>query len=145
MNALQSILFDVGIKEPTLGLEGHRVLTKIGEKKYSANLGLLETIITSKFCGNILPLQKFLETCKGYQSFDSPSLEVRFHKNNMPLQLDVSPFSFIGPPSYGGSYKITAVCLSICLTVRPSLRHFQRERLISFFLTFGAIVNNWNV
>ena len=91
MNALQSILFDVGIVEPLLGLKGHRVLTKIGERKYSANLGLLETIIKSKLYENILPLQKFLETCKGYQSFDGPSLEVRFHKNNMPLQLYVSP------------------------------------------------------
>ena len=115
MNDLQSILFDVGIKEPALGLKGHRFLTKIGEKKYSANLGLLETIITSKFCGNILPLQKFLETCEEDQSFDSPSLEVRFHKNNMPLQLYDSPLSFIGPPSYRGSYKITVVCLSIRL------------------------------
>ena len=115
MNDLQSILFDVGIKEPALGLKGHRFLTKIGEKKYSANLSLLETIITSKFCGNILPLQKFLETCEGDQSFDSPSLEVRFHKNNMPLQLYDSPLSFIGPPSYRGSYKITVVCLSIRL------------------------------
>ena len=115
MNDLQSILFDVGIKEPALGLKGHRFLTNIAEKKYSANLGLLETIITSKFCGNILPLQKFLETCEEDQSFDSPSLEVRFHKNNMQLQLYDSPLSFIGPPSYRGSYKITVVCLSIRL------------------------------
>ena len=99
MNALQSIFFDVGIVEPALGLIGHRVLTKIGEKKYSANLGLLETIIKSKLYKNTQPLQKFLETCKGYQSFDGPSLEVRFYKNNMPLQLYVSALSFIGPPS----------------------------------------------
>ena len=87
MHVLQSLFFDVGIAEPTLGLAGHRVLIKFGEKKYSANLGLLEAIISSKLCGNIQPLQEFLETYKGYRNFDGALLEVRFHKNNVSLQL----------------------------------------------------------
>ena len=87
MHVLQSLFFDVGIAEPRLGLEGHRVLIKFGEKKYSANLGLLKAIFSSELYGNIQPLQKFLETCKGYRSFDGALLEVKFHKNNVPLQL----------------------------------------------------------
>ena len=87
MYVFQSIFFDVGIVEPRLGLEGYRVLTKFGEKRYSANLGLLKAIISSESFENIQPLQKFLETCKGYRSFDGPLLEVRFRKNNVLLQL----------------------------------------------------------
>ena len=53
--------------------------------------------------------------------------------------------SYIGPPSYRGSDKIT-VCLSVCLSsVYLSVWHFSQELLISFFLIFDMMVDNWNI
>ena len=42
--------------------------------------------------------------------------------------------SSIGPPSYGGLYKITAVSLSLCpfLSLSPLVWHFSEEWLIVF-------------
>ena len=53
--------------------------------------------------------------------------------------------SYIEPPSYRGSDKIT-VCLSVCLSsVYLSVWHFSQELLISFFLIFDMMVDNWNI
>ena len=40
---------------------------------------------------------------------------------------------FIRPLSYGGSYKITVIYLSVSLSVRPLVRRFSQEWLIIFF------------
>ena len=39
---------------------------------------------------------------------------------------------FIGPPSYGGSYKITDICPSVSLSVRPLVWCFSKKWFDSF-------------
>ena len=60
----------------------------------------------------------------------------------------------IGSPCYGGPYKITFVCLSFCLSVCLSVclsiclsvyLSVCQKWLISFFLIFFSMVNNWNI
>ena len=42
------------------------------------------------------------------------------------------------------AYKITAVCLSVCLSDHPSAQAFFSGSLV-FFLIFDMMVNNWNI
>ena len=51
----------------------------------------------------------------------------------------------LGPLSYGGSFKITVACSSVCLSARLSFSWaFFSGMADQFFLIFGVEVDNWN-
>ena len=56
------------------------------------------------------------------------------------LLIEVASRNVFGPPSYGGSYKVT-ICLSVCPSVRLpvhlSVRHFSQEWIIVYFWFFA--------
>ena len=85
---------------------------------------------------------------QGHPTVYKQKLESGYHLIYCKLQQGVKSNNFcssdipvFGPQSYGGSDKITVIYLS----VRPSVRLFSQKWLISFFLIFGTMVDNWNI
>ena len=85
---------------------------------------------------------------QGHPTVYKQKLESGYHLIYCKLQQGVKSNNFcssdipvFGPQSYGGSDKITIICLSD----RPSVRLFSQKWLISFFLIFGTMVDNWNI